>query len=106
MLASLRSVRGRFVDLVERQLELFETESASLLDDCRDALDAYNAASKDEAEELYGDYVDAVDAARDELLEYRDGYAATLDADAAEEYEDVFNRVVQVRLPSLGLELD
>ena len=50
--------------------------------------------------------MDAVDAARDELLEYRDGYAATLDADAAEEYEDVFNRVVQVRLPSLGLELD
>ena len=99
-------MRGRFVDLVERQLELFETECASLLDDCRDALDAYNAASKDEADELYGDYVDAVDAARDELLEYRDGYAATLDADAAEEYEDVFNRVVQVRLPSLGLELD
>ena len=49
---------------------------------------------------------DAVDAAREELLEYRDGYAATLDAEAAEEYEGVFNRVVQVRLPSLGLELD
>ena len=70
------------------------------------SVDAYNTASKDEAEELYGDYVDAVDAACDELLEYRDGYAATLDADAAEEYELVFNRVVQVRLPSLGLELD
>jgi hypothetical protein len=99
-------VRGRFVDLVERQLELFEAEHAALLEDCRAALDAYNAASKDEAEELYGDYVDAVDAARDALLEYRDGYAAALDADAAEEYETVFNRVVQVRLPSLGLELD
>ncbi len=99
-------MRGRFVDLVERQLELFETESASLLDDCRDALDAYNAASSEEAEELYGDYVDAVDAAREELLEYRDGYAATLDSEAADEYEAVFNRVVQVRLPSLGLELE
>jgi len=50
--------------------------------------------------------VDAVDAARDELLEYRDGYSASLDAEAADEYEAVFNRVVQVRLPSLGLELD
>jgi ElaB/YqjD/DUF883 family membrane-anchored ribosome-binding protein len=99
-------VRGRFVDLVERQLELFETECASLLDDCREALDAYNTAAKDDAEELYGDYVDAVDAARDELLEYRDTYAGTLDAEAAEEYEAVFNRIVQVRLPSLGLELD
>jgi hypothetical protein len=99
-------VRGRFVDLVERQLELFETECAGLLDDCREALDAYNAAAKDDAEELYGDYVDAVDAARDELLMYRDTYAGTLDAEAAEEYEAVFNRIVQVRLPSLGLELD
>jgi hypothetical protein len=99
-------VRGRFVDLVERQLELFEAECGSLLDDCREALDTYNAASKDGAEELYGDFVDAVDAARDALLEYRDGYAATLDEDAAEEYEAIFNRVVQVRLPSLGLELD
>lgn len=99
-------MRGRFVDLVERQLELFEAECGSLLDDCREALDTYNAASKDGAEELYGDFVDAVDAARDALLEYRDGYAATLDEDAAEEYEAIFNRVVQVRLPSLGLELD
>lgn len=99
-------MRGRFVDLVERQLELFEAEHAALLEDCRAALDAYNSASKDEAEELYGDYVDRVDTARDALLEYRDGYARTLDADAAQEYEAVFNRLVHKRLPSLGLELD
>jgi hypothetical protein len=98
-------VRGRFVDLVERQLELFEAESAGLLEDCRDALDAYNAASRDEAEELYGDYVDVVDTARDALLAYRYSYARTLDDEAAEEYEEVFNRIVHKRLPSLGLEL-
>ena len=92
-------MRGRFVDLVERQLELFEADSADLLQDCRDALDAYNSASKEEAEELYGDFVDAVDTAREALLEYRDTFAATLD-------EDVFNRLVHMRLPSLGLELD
>ena len=99
-------MRGRFVDLVERQLQLFEDECESLLDDCREALDAYNAASKDDAEELFGDYVDTVDVARDALLEYRDAYAQTLDAAAAEEYEETFDRIVRLRLPSLGLELD
>lgn len=97
---------GRFVDLVERQLELFEADHVGLLDDCRAALDAYNAASTDEAEELYGDYVDQVDAARDALLAYRYTYARTLDDEAAEEYEEVFNSVVRKRLPSLGLELE
>ena len=99
-------MRGRFVDLVERQLELFESEHAGLLEDCRAALDAYNAASADEAEELYGDYVDQVDTARDALLAYRYTYARTLDDEAAEEYEEVFNHLARRRLPSLGLELD
>jgi hypothetical protein len=99
-------VRGRFVDLVERQLGLFEREEEELLADCRTALDDYNAASRDEAEERYGDFVDAVGAARDALLEYRDAYAQTLDADAAEEYEVVFDGLVRLRLPELGLELE
>ena len=98
-------MRGRFVDLVERQLELFESEHSGLLVDVRAALDAYNAASKEEAEALYGDYGDLVDTARDALLEYRDAYARTLDAGAAEKYEEVFNGLVRKRLPSLGLEL-
>lgn len=99
-------MRGRFVDLVERQLELFEREEEELLADCRSALDDYNAASREEAEERYGDYVDAVGAARDALLEYRDAYAATLEPEAAEEYEAVFENLVRIRLPELGLELD
>jgi hypothetical protein len=99
-------VRGRFVELVERQLELFAVEHAGLLEDARSALDAYNAASQDEAEELYGDYVDLIDTARDALLDYRDTYARTLEADAVDSYEEVFNRLTRRRLPSLGLELD
>jgi hypothetical protein len=99
-------VRGRFVDLVERQLDLFEDESGDLLDDCRGALDAYNATSRDDAEELYGDYVDAVDAAREALTAYRDAFARTLEPEAAEEYERAFNDLVRKRLPRLGLELD
>ena len=99
-------MRGRFVDLVERQLELFLEEHADLLAEAQSALDAYNAASKDEAEELYGDYVDLVDTARDALLDYRDTYARTLEPDAVDDFEDVFNRLARSRLPSLGLELD
>ena len=97
---------GRFVELVARQIDLFASEHDDLLRDCQAALDAYNGAPRDEAEELYGDYVDRVDLAQDALLEYRDTYARTLDADSAEEYESVFNGLVRKRLPSLGLELD
>ena len=99
-------MRGRFVELVGRQLELFEAEWAGLLGDCQAALDEYNAAPRDEAEERYGDYLDLVDTARDALLEYRDGFARTLDEEGADEYEAVFNQAVRKRLPSLGLELD
>jgi hypothetical protein len=97
---------GRFVELAARQIDLFASEHDDLLRDCQDALDAYNGAPREDAEELYGDYVDRVDLARDALLEYRDGYAGTLDAEAAEEYEAVFNDLVRKRLPSLALELD
>jgi hypothetical protein len=99
-------VGTRFVDLVERQLELFEADYAGLIRDCQAALDAYNAAPREDAEERYGDYVDLVDAAQDALVEYRDSYTRTLDDEAAEEYEEVFNRLVRKRLPRFGLELD
>jgi hypothetical protein len=70
------------------------------------SLDAYNAASRDDAEELYGDYVDALDAARDALTAYRDTFARTLEPDAAEDYERAFNQLARRRFPELGLELD
>jgi hypothetical protein len=98
--------RRRFADLVERQLDLFEAESAELLDDVDTALEAYNGADRDDAEELYGDYVDRVDLAREELEELRDAYRLTLEEDAAEEYAAAFAAAVRVRLPHLALELD
>jgi hypothetical protein len=97
---------GRFVELAARQIDLFASEHDDLLRDCQAALDAYNGAPREDAEELYGDYVDRIDVARDALLEYRDGYAQSLDAEAAEEYEAVFNDLVRKRLPHLALELD
>lgn len=99
-------MRGRFVDLVERQLELFEREYAGLIRDCEAALAAYNKAPREEAEERYGDYLDLVDSAQEALVEYRDAYARTLGEEAAEEYEALFNGLVRKRLPRFGLELD
>lgn len=99
-------MRGRFVDLVERQLTLFTQEHAGLIEDCESALKAYNRAPREEAEERYGDYLDLVGAGTDELLRLRDTFAQTLDDDAADEYREIFNRAVRKRLPRFGLELD
>ena len=98
-------MRGRFADLVERQIALFTAENEGLIRDTEAALAAYNRASRDEAEERYGDYLDLVETGTDGLVELRDNFAATLDEDAYEEYHEVFNRTVRKRLPRFGLEL-
>ena len=99
-------MRGRFADLIKRQLDLFAAEQAGLISDVDAALLAYDRAPRGEAEERYGDFLDLVETATDELVELRDNYAATLDEDAAEEYRAVFNDTVRKRLPRFGLELD
>ena len=99
-------MRGRFLDLVERQIALFTAENEGLIRDTEAALAAYNRAARDEAEERYGDYLDLVETGTDELVELRDNFAATLDEDSYEEYHEVFNRTVRKRLPRFGLELD
>ena len=99
-------MRGRFVDLVERQIALFAAENEGLIRDTEAALAAYNRAARDEAEERYGDYLDLIETGTDALVELRDNFAATLDEDSYEEYHQVFNRTVRKRLPRFGLELD
>ena len=71
-----------------------------------EALRAYNPAERDEAEELYGDYLDLVETGQDELEDLRDTYASTLDEETAEEYAAAFTAAVRNRLPHLALELD
>ena len=73
--------RSRFGDLVERQLELFASET-ELLDEAEEADAAWTSAGADETEELYGDYQLVVDAIGERLHEIRETYAATLDATA------------------------
>jgi hypothetical protein len=92
--------------VIERQLAFFEEEDGDLLDDVDRALDKYNRADRDEAEELYGDYQLAIEAATDRLAEFRDAYARTLDEDDAEQYVDEFNRSVADRWRALALTIE
>jgi len=99
--------RNRFADVVARQLDVFaEDEAEGLLEEVRDAKAVYDRADRDESEELYGDYMDVVEAATEALADMRWRYTATLDEPAAAEYEDAFNRAVRKRWPALGLEID
>jgi hypothetical protein len=99
--------RGRFADVVARQLDVFdEDEAHGLLEEVRAAKAVYDRAERDEAEERYGDYVDVVEAATEALASMRWQYASTLEETAAEEYEAAFNRAVRKRWPALGLEIE
>jgi hypothetical protein len=98
--------RSRFADVISRQLDLFQRDEAELIRRCEEAERAYDRAERDEAEECYGDYVDLVETGTEALADLRWAYAATLDEDAAEKYEDAFNRAVKKRLPRFGNEID
>jgi hypothetical protein len=84
--------RGRFDDLIRRQLDLFETESVSLLEEAQEADGAWTNAARDDSEELYGDYQLVVDAIAEQLLDLRETYASSLDEGTAERYRTAFTR--------------
>ena len=99
--------RRRFADLVARQLDVFaEDEANGLFAEVREKKELYDRADRDEAEEMYGDYVDVVEAATEALAEMRYRFRSTLDERTGEEYEDEFNRAVKKRWPHLGLEIE
>ena len=100
----MRLRRARFADVIERQLDQFAEHDAEYLDDVDRALDRYNAAERDDAEELYGDYQLAIEAATDRLAEMRDAFGATMDD--AQQYEREFNQAVIRRWPALSLTIE
>ena len=93
--------RDRFADLVRRQLDLFAEDESELLREADIAERTYDAADRDEAEELYGDYQLVLEAIADRLGELRDAYASTLPNDAIDAYEDSFTRAARKRYPKL-----
>jgi hypothetical protein len=98
--------RDPFRDVIARQLDLFVEDETDLLEECRDRFRSYESAAREDAEEAYGDFVDAVETATEALADMRDRFGRTLDGDAAEMYEESFNRAVQKRWPELGLEIE
>jgi hypothetical protein len=99
-------VAGRFAELIERQLDLFQEEDADFLARVDEAERAYDRADRDEAEEVFGRFQELVEFGTETLAELRDGYAETLDEDVADEYVAEFNAAVHRRLPRFALEID
>jgi hypothetical protein len=98
--------RGRFDELATRQLDLFAADEADLLAEIREAEEAWTRAGRENAEEAYGDYQLAVDAAADRLLDIRETYAGTVDADAGAEYRAAFTRAASRRFRRLATLLE
>jgi len=98
--------RGRFEDLVRRQLDLFAADEAELLEEAAAADSAWTNASADESEELYGNYQLVVDAVGDRLYEIRGTYAASLDESTADEYRNAFDKAARKRFGGLASFLD
>ena len=96
--------RRRFADVIARQIDLFERDHADVVREAAELLDRYNAAGRDDAEELYGDYVDAVETGTEILADLRDHYARTVDE--PERYCAEFNKTVARRLPAFAAEIE
>lgn len=98
--------RGRFDDVVRTQLDLFSDDEAALLQEAREADAAWTNASAEESEELFGDYQLVVDAVGEQLYELREGYAATLEDDVADDYRSAFDKAARKRFARLASFLD
>jgi hypothetical protein len=98
--------RPRFREVIRRQLDAFEREHADVIAEAQARLDTYNDADREDAEELYGDYLDAVETGTEILADMRDHFAAPLSESVAERYLRDFDRAVAKRLPAFRLELE
>jgi hypothetical protein len=96
--------RARFADVIGAQLDLFVRDHADVIQEANDRLDAYDRAGRDEAEELYGDYIDAVETGTELLADMRDHYARAIEG--PERYCEEFNRAVAKRMPAFALEIE
>lgn len=96
--------RARYRQVIDPQLDQFLREHAEVVGEISDRLATYNRADRDEAEELYGDYLDAVETGTEILSDLRDHYARSLDDPDA--YIREFNRAVAKRLPPFALEIE
>jgi hypothetical protein len=102
----VRFRRARFGEVIDRQLDLFVREHGDVIEESNAKLGLYNAADRDNAEEAYGDYLDAVETGTEILADLRDNFAQTLGERDAEGYLAEFDRAVAKRLPEYALEIE
>lgn len=93
----IRFRRGRFGELVDRQLAIFAVDEVELLAEAVCAEDAWNRAGREDAEEAYGDWQLVCNAIGERLVDLREGYAATLDEDVGAHYRAAFDRAAAAR---------
>ncbi len=98
--------RGRFDDVVRRQLDLFAADQAPLLEEAEEADAAWTGAARDESEELYGEYQLLVDEIGDRLYDLREGYASSLDELTGDKYRAAFNKAALKRFRRFGAFLE
>jgi len=98
--------RGRFDDVVRRQLDLFAADQAPLLEEAEEADAAWTGAARGESEELYGAYQLVVDEIAVRLYDVREGYASSLDELAGDEYRASFNKAALKRFRRYAALLD
>lgn len=96
--------RSRYTKVVDAQLDLFIREHHDVIDEARRRLELYNSSDRSDAEELYGDYIDAVETGTEVLAGMRDHYSTTLET--PDEYVATFNRAVTKRLREFGVEIE
>ena len=93
--------RARFGDVIARQLAMFADDHRDLMLRVEQARVSYTHAGASEAEERYGDYMDLVEEAEEELLALRDRYASTMEGRERSRYQREFTRAAERRLPTL-----
>ena len=96
--------RSPYAEVIGAQLDLFAHDHPEVIEEANDRLEAYERAGRDEAEELYGDYVDAVETGTEILADVRDHYARSVDD--PDRYCAEFNKAVGKRLPAFALEIE
>lgn len=96
--------RSRYAKVVDAQLDLFIRDHRDVIEEARQRFELYNRSDRSDAEEMYGDYVDAVETGTDILAGMRDHYSATLDE--PDEYVSAFNRAVARRLREFAVGIE
>jgi hypothetical protein len=89
--------RGRFGELIARQLDIFVEENHDLLLEIAEYRERWRRASREGAEEAFGDEQDRVDWTAEALSALCDRYAMSLDEETETEYRRAFTKAVRKR---------